>query len=131
MTEPVATCPGYCCFDLGPIRFKDHLITLEELHELARDPAERGVRWFLEKMLIPLGKDKDGADHFSCNFFDREARTCTIYESRPKMCRDYPSAHQTCLFCTYDKRNPDVPGVLREELKDPERLLAVIERVKH
>ncbi|GEM_PF-5473838 len=130
MTEPVRTCPGYCCFDLGPIRFGDHHLTLEELRELARKPEEPGARWFLEKMLIPLGKDGTGADHFSCNFFDTEARACTIYATRPKMCRNYPSEQQRCPFCTYDARKPDVPGVLHEDLKDPARLRALIERVK-
>lgn len=129
MTEPVRTCPGYCCFDLGPIRLGDHHLTLDEVRELAQKPEEHGARLFLE-MLIPLGKDSNGSEHFSCNFFDTEMRSCTIYEKRPKMCRNYPAAHQRCPFCTYDLRQPHVPGVLHEELKDPARLQALIERVK-
>lgn len=130
VTEPVRTCPGYCCFDLGPIRYRDHHLTLEELRELARTGAEPGARWFLEKMAIPLGKDSNGADHFACNFFDAQTRSCTIYATRPNMCRSYPP-DQGCAFCTYDVRKPDVPGALREELEDPARLRALIERVKH
>ena len=130
MTDPVRTCPGYCCFDLGPIRVGDHHLTLEELRELARKPEESGFRFFLEKMFIPLGKDSTGADHFGCRFHDVETRSCTIYSKRPEMCRNYPS-ERGCIFCTYDVRHPDLPGVLREEFEDPIRLRALIERVKH
>jgi Fe-S-cluster containining protein len=28
---------------------------------------------------------------FQCSYFDRNARKCTNYESRPAMCRDYPN----------------------------------------
>ncbi len=125
--ESFVACPGYCCFDLGPIRSGNRAVTIEYLHELAQDPAETGARWFLEHMLIPLGKDADGADHFGCNFFDRVDRLCTIYEKRPKMCRTYPYG-RPCTMCTYDDREPNVPGVLREEFRDSERLRALIER---
>jgi Fe-S-cluster containining protein len=125
--QPIVACPGYCCFDLGPIRSGDQHVTLEYLHELAKDPQERGVRFFLERMMIPLGKDENGADHFSCNFFDTEKRLCTIYERRPNMCRGFPYGG-ACPICTYDDRLPDVPGTLREEFLDPERLRAFVNR---
>jgi Fe-S-cluster containining protein len=70
-------------------------------------------------MLIPLGKDENGADHFGCNFLDTETRKCTIYAQRPKMCRSFPYG-RACPFCTYDDRQPEVPGVLREQFHDPE-----------
>jgi Fe-S-cluster containining protein len=127
--EPIVACPGYCCFDLGPIRFGDRHVTIEMLEELARDPAETGARFFLEKMLIPLGKDANGSEHFGCNFFDIVDRKCTIYARRPKMCRGFPYGG-ACPICTYDDRTPDVPGVLREEFRDPARLQGFIERVK-
>ncbi len=126
--EPIVACPGYCCFDIGPIRHGDRQITIEYLEELAQDPAEAGVRWFLKYMLVPLGRDKNGADHFGCNFFDRENRKCTIYAKRPKMCRDFPNGGP-CPLCTFDDRHPDVPGVLREEFQDPERLKRFLSRV--
>jgi len=25
-----------------------------------------------------------------CRFFDRDARSCTVYEARPNVCRRYP-----------------------------------------
>ncbi len=127
--ESIVACPGYCCFDIGPIRSGDRHVTIEMIQELALDPAETGARFFLERMLIPLGTDANGYEHFGCNFFDRVERKCTIYAQRPTMCRTYPNG-RGCAICTYDDRTPDVPGVLRPEFEDPARLKAYIERVK-
>lgn len=129
--EPIVACPGYCCFDIGPIRSGDRYVTVEMLRELALDPAEKGARFFLERMMIPLGTDVDGREHFGCNFFDTADRKCTIYAQRPKMCRNFPhNEERGCPICTYDLRQPDVPGVLRQEFQDPKRLKAFVERIK-
>jgi len=62
------------------------------------DPLPRGetlVRW---RELVGAGDrnvvDRDGMiiqPHFyRCHHFDDETRSCTNYENRPPMCRDYP-----------------------------------------
>jgi Fe-S-cluster containining protein len=127
--EPIVACPGYCCFDIGPIRSGDKHVTMEMMHELARDPAETGARFFVDHMLFSLGTDAKGREHFGCRLFDTETRRCTIYARRPKMCRNFPYG-RACPICTYDDREPDVPGVLREEFQDPARLQAFVERIK-
>jgi Fe-S-cluster containining protein len=124
--EAVVTCPGYCCIDIGPIQFDDEYLTLEKLEELARDPQRTLARFFLRRMFVPLGKDAKGADHFGCRFFEPRERRCTIYANRPGMCRDFPYGNR-CQLCTYDDAHPDVPGVLRAEYEDPERLSAFLQ----
>lgn len=37
------------------------------------------------------------AHHYTCRYFDRETRDCTIYEQRPDMCRDHPY-NRPCTF---------------------------------
>ncbi len=125
MTEgETVACPGYCCSDFR-IGYGGGYLTFETLVELARAPHERTARFYLEQMLVPAGQDVRGDDRFDCNFFDATSRTCTNYEHRPKMCRDFPGVHE-CTFCTYDPRAPDVPGKLRPPLDDPDELRAFL-----
>ena len=66
------------------------------------------------------------SDTGACVYLDPQTG-CTIYERRPNMCRGFPYGG-ACPICTYDDRRPDVPGTLREEFLDPERLRAFVNR---
>jgi Fe-S-cluster containining protein len=109
--EPIVACPGYCCSDIA-IRDGAGYLTLEKLAELAPDPDQLLARFYFFRMLIPVGKDVRGVDHFDCNFFDADTRRCTNYAERPTVCRKFP-VEDGCTICTYDNRYPDVPGAAR------------------
>lgn len=58
---------------------------------------------FIQDMLIPQGINEDGRQTFSCKHFDAVSKSCTIYESRPGLCRRYPATgcdcdHPGCTF---------------------------------
>jgi len=55
-------------------------------------------------------------EHFGsvCRFLDRETRTCTVYEARPGICRDFPGTWR-CGY--YDFLNFE-----RYLLKDPDHV---------
>ena len=54
----------------------------------------------IAKMLVPVfyvdrgNHDKFGSWYFTCRHFDKVKRLCTIYESRPEMCRTYPNGRR-------------------------------------
>lgn len=84
-------CPGYCC--------SYPLIALEkrDVERLARHQGltfEEGRTAFTE---VAYGRKyamrRKPDVHFGriCQFFDTEARRCTVYEARPKVCRAYPN----------------------------------------
>jgi Fe-S-cluster containining protein len=83
-------CPGYCC-SYPVIEVKDR-----DAARIARHfnmPLDKAEKKFFKsshgyKRVMRRKKDK----HFGriCQFFDTEARRCTIYEVRPWPCRDFP-----------------------------------------
>ena len=88
-------CPGYCCsyaripvsdFDIGRLakHFEIGVAVARErftYREHTQDVDERVLR-----------HQKDQVFKSVCQFFDRQARRCTVYEARPNVCRRYPSA---------------------------------------
>lgn len=83
-------CPGYCCsYPLISLTRRDverlakhHGLSFDEAKAKFTRPAEDGKYLMRRK-----------ADHYFgkvCRFFDIESRSCTIYEARPAICRQYP-----------------------------------------
>jgi uncharacterized protein len=83
-------CPGYCC------SYPVIGITKNDLKRLAKYFG-LSFRKAKAKYTVPREDEKytmrRKADvHFGrvCQFFDTDARRCTIYEARPSTCRTYP-----------------------------------------
>ena len=84
-------CPGYCC--------SYELIDVSE-HDLARLAGHLGVRlrdaWRrftkLDSGRRVLRHRRDTIYRSTCLFFDQQERRCTVYEARPRVCRQYPEA---------------------------------------
>jgi Fe-S-cluster containining protein len=84
-------CPAYCCtYPSIPVTLRD-VRRLAKRFELTLEQAEQRF----------TKRDKEGArvmrhkvDHIfpsACQFLDQEKRQCTIYEDRPKICREFPT----------------------------------------
>jgi Fe-S-cluster containining protein len=93
------TCPGYCCE-----RFPISSTKTKHDKELLRDPVVRGM---VEPAGYQLFEMETGPDEpprtvelavWSCRYWNRETRLCTIYAQRPLMCRTYPDGY-ACRFC--------------------------------
>jgi Fe-S-cluster containining protein len=71
--------------------------------ELEPDKCEdyrREVEWLFHLRPVDLG---DGVERFGCDLLDEATGRCTVYENRPKTCREYP-AHEpanTCRGCGF------------------------------
>jgi Fe-S-cluster containining protein len=83
-------CPGYCCsYPIIEVKERD----AQRIAKHFGIPlAVADTRFFKSaegyKRIMRRKKDS----HFGriCQFFDTEKRRCTIYEARPKGCREFP-----------------------------------------
>ncbi len=105
-------CPGQCCsyarvivsdFDIKRLG-KYFGISAEEARakhtKAGAEPGERILRHHAD-------------EHFGtiCKFFDRELRRCTIYEGRPRICREFPGEGHCGYydFLTFERTSQEDP----------------------
>jgi Fe-S-cluster containining protein len=84
-------CPAYCCSYPRIVVRKRDIERLAEHFGLDPEVARRRfTKKGEEKKEIVLRHKKD--EHFGtvCRFLDSETRNCTVYEARPKVCREFP-----------------------------------------
>ncbi len=99
-------CPAYCC------SYPLIHLTKTDVRRLAKHlgvSLEGTVMKFTKrdsngkKRIMRHRKD----EHFGsvCRFLDRETRTCTVYEARPKICRDFPGTRRCGYydFLTFER----------------------------
>ena len=91
-----AKCPAYCC------SYEQINVNKRDIHRLGKhfdlDP-ETVVRRFtkMKEGIRVLRHQKDKIYGSVCIFLDIKTRRCTIYESRPEVCRTYPD-HPRCGY---------------------------------
>jgi len=89
-----SNCPAYCCT-------YDHITTTPADIERLASHFGIGVRLATTKYtklvsqedgtkIRVLRHQKDEIFGTACQFLDLETRRCTVYEGRPKICREYP-----------------------------------------
>ena len=87
-------CPGYCCsYPLIGLTKRD-VERLAKHHGLSFEQARSEFTKDAHGRKYVMLRQKD--DHYGkiCRFFDTEARRCTIYKARPKVCRDFPNENR-------------------------------------
>ena len=85
-------CPAYCCSIYERVQ-----VTKRDLNRLAKyfgvdfETAQRRftTSWQGERI---LRRTADPIFGKSCKFLNPETRQCTIYDGRPQVCREFPSA---------------------------------------
>ena len=83
-------CPGYCCSYPAITVNKRDLARLAKYFGLTPEAAQKKYlkTGYGYKRIMRRKKDKYYGK--ICQFFDIEARRCTIYNARPTVCREYP-----------------------------------------
>jgi len=85
-------CVAYCCSYTHIQANKTDVKRLAKHFDLTEEQAKRR---FTKKgdVETPRVLRHTEDEHFvsSCMFLDKETRNCTIYEARPKICRDFPT----------------------------------------
>ena len=105
-------CPAYCCtYPRIEVKKRD-LKRLAKHFELSFDQAKkRFTKKGHDKGEIILRHRED--EHFAtaCMFLDPDSRNCTIYEARPKICRDFPGTRRCGYydFLTFERRALEDP----------------------
>lgn len=83
-------CPGYCC-SYPVIEVKD-----KDAERIAKHfnltPAQSEKKYFKAAHGYKRVMRRKADQHFGkiCQFFDTDARRCTIYHARPSTCRAFP-----------------------------------------
>jgi Fe-S-cluster containining protein len=108
-----SNCPAYCCtydnIETTPSDIerlaKHHGVSVAVARRRFTKPAEGG------KIRV-LRHQKDEVFGTACRFLDLETRRCTIYEGRPKICREYPGTVRCGFY--------DFLAAERSSQEDPE-----------
>jgi Fe-S-cluster containining protein len=101
-------CPAYCC------SYERIIVTKRDVNRLARhfevdlETAQRRFTKVVDGEQV-LRHQKDVIFGSICAFMDTKTRRCTVYESRPGVCREYPD-HPHCGyydFLKWERRHQD------------------------
>ena len=86
-------CPAYCC------TYTEIEVTPRDIERLARrfgldyaQAEERFTKPDAKGKVRMLRHRKDKVFDSTCMFLDQDKRRCTVYESRPGVCRKYPDS---------------------------------------
>jgi Fe-S-cluster containining protein len=105
-------CPGYCCsYPLIEITKRD-VARLAKHFEIDYATAEkRFTKYDKTEKAIALRHKKDTIFKTVCQFFDTKKRQCTIYESRPGVCREFPTTKRCGYyeFLKFERSQQDDP----------------------
>jgi Fe-S-cluster containining protein len=91
-------CPAYCCsYPLIEVSKRD-IARLAKHFSIDEASAERRfTKYDAGEKSAVLRHSKDRIFKSVCMFLDQKARRCTVYESRPAVCREYPDSK----YCGY------------------------------
>ena len=104
-------CPGYCCsYPLIPLTEAD-VKRLAKHFNLSFREAKKKFTFERYGEKYSMRRKKDQYFGRICQFFDTEARRCTVYKARPHICRAYPTGR--CGYWDFLKNE-------RETQDDPE-----------
>jgi Fe-S-cluster containining protein len=104
-----AKCPGYCCSIYERVQ-----VTKRDINRLAKhfgvsyETAYRRYTTAWEKERV-LKRTPDPVLGESCQFLDPVKRNCTIYTSRPAVCREYPDRARCVYYdmIQFERRQQD------------------------
>jgi Fe-S-cluster containining protein len=83
-------CPGYCCSYPVIIVTKRDAERMAKYFGLSVEETEKKYLRSAHGYSRIMKRKADKHYNKICQFFDTEARRCTIYEARPAGCREYP-----------------------------------------
>ena len=99
-------CPGYCCsYPLIALTKKDVQRLADHFGLSFKEARKKYTKVDPEE---PYAMRRKADEHFGriCQFFDTEARRCSIYTARPTICRQYPGS-PTCGYYSFLKHERD------------------------
>lgn len=102
-------CPGYCCsYPLIRLERRD-VERLARHHGLEFEAARQKFTKTAHGAKYAMRRKADPHYGGICRFFDTVARTCTVYEARPGVCRQFPGDKRCGYydFLVFERRAQD------------------------
>ena len=108
-------CPAYCC------SYPEIEVTPRDIERLARHfslsyaaAEERFTKVDPAENVRVLRHRKDTVFATVCAFLDQKTRRCTVYEARPRVCRDYPDSPRCGYyeFLQFERVQQDDPDFI-------------------
>ena len=103
-------CPGYCCsYPLIALNKRDVERLAKHFRLTFRQAKAKFTveRWGAK---YSMRRKKDHIFGGVCRFFDTEKRCCTVYESRPSLCRSFPGGRCGYYdFLAFERRAQEDP----------------------
>lgn len=107
-------CPAYCCsiYERVSVNERDVKRLARYFGVTPEAAKKRFTKLFGEERI--LRRKKDPIFGMACQFLDPETRRCTIYEARPRTCRDYPGRVRCSYYdlLKFERRQQDDPNVV-------------------
>ncbi len=106
-----AKCPGYCCsYPLIGLTKRD-VERLAKHFDMSFTKARKKFTKVDGDEKFAMRRKKDVHYGKICQFFDTEARRCTIYTARPTICRQYPGDNHCGYysFLMHERRSQEDP----------------------
>jgi hypothetical protein len=105
-------CPGYCCsYPLIEVGKRDIQRLAKHFGTTYQQAETRYTRFDRSEKVRSLRQQEDL--HFGriCKLFDTKKRQCTVYESRPAVCREYPDGKRCGYyeFLQFEREHQDDP----------------------
>ncbi len=105
-------CPGYCCsYPLIEVGKRDIQRLAKHFGITYLQAETRYTRFDRSEKVRSLRQQEDL--HFGriCKLFDTKKRQCTVYESRPAVCREYPDGKRCGYFefLQFEREHQDDP----------------------
>ena len=107
-----AKCPGYCCsYPLIEIGKRDIARLARHFGLTYEQARQRFTKYDIGEKAAVLRHRKDKIFDSVCQFLDQDTRRCTVYESRPQVCRDYPDSARCGYydFLKFERDQQDDP----------------------
>ena len=117
-------CPSYCCsYSRIPVEASDLRRLARHLGLAPEHVARKFTRKGDEPGEIILRHKPDTIYGTVCQFLDSETRRCTVYEGRPKICRDFPGTARCGYydFLSFERRAQEDPDYIPTTYNLPEK----------
>ena len=116
-------CPAYCCsvYELVHVSKRDVERLAKHFDVSFETATERYTKLFADERI--LRRKEDPIFGMACKFIDPETRACTIYDARPKVCREFPEEPRCAYYDLLDferrqQRDRDTVPVVKITFRD-------------
>jgi len=107
-------CPAYCCsiYERVPVTKSDVGRLAKHFNVSFETATQRYTKLFGSERILRRKADPIFGE--ACKFINPETRQCTVYDARPKVCREFPEEPRCAYYdlLEFERRQQHDPGVV-------------------